>query len=219
MKILEMEQGTMEWGLARLGRPTASRFNKLLTEKTLKPSASQKDFLVELLAEWLMGQPLDEWESLLSRRGTDLEEDARLFYEFRFNADVSQVGLVLTDCEKVAGSPDGLVDDDGGLELKCPGPKMHVAYMLDPDGFEIKYRHQCQGLLWLTGRNYWDLMSFHPSLPEVVRRLEPNLDYFQKLEDVLWPFVERLDAEKERWEEYKVARIWEDPEWSGKIPA
>ena len=97
MKTLDLEQGSTEWMMARLGIPTASRFDRLLTPKTRKPSASRDSYRAELVAEYLMGQPLDWGTSAWMERGTELEDEARRWYEMDRGVDVEQVGLVLRD--------------------------------------------------------------------------------------------------------------------------
>jgi len=228
MKIIECEQGSVEWMLVRLGIPTASAFNRLLTTKTLKPASAAETYRAELLAEWLMGQPQD-WDGPrqkpdpmedfdpryrdLRDRGTDLEAEARRYYELVNDVEVREVGFILHDSGDAGGSPDGLVDEEGGVEIKSPGPKNHMVNLLHPDDFEIEHRHQCQGLMWLTGRKWWDLISFHPTLPKLIRRLEPDSDYHQRLEAVLFggtvdrkevaSFLALLRADKERFAAYR----------------
>ena len=141
MKILDMEQGTQEWMMARLGMPTASQFDRLLTPKTRKPSASRIRYSAELLTEWLLGQPLEWGSSAWMERGTDMEGEARKYYEMQYDVEVRQVGFVIRDDDAVGGSPDGLIGDDGGLEIKVPSALTHVQYML---GDAIDYVGQVQ---------------------------------------------------------------------------
>lgn len=207
MKIHEMEQGTHEWQQARLGRPTASQFNRIVTSKAMDPSSAQSKYRAELLAEWLLGQPLDAASSAFMERGRDEEARARRYYEFTRDAEVRRVGFVTRDDGKVGGSPDGLVGEDGGLEIKVLEARNHVLAML---GEFDDYRHQVQGYLYLTGREWWDVLFFNPNLPSVIHRFERHDEYIEALDKELGGFVERLEADKERLREHKVIRPWHD---------
>ncbi len=205
MIVLDMPQGGPEWEMARIGRPTASGFDKILTPSTLKPSKSAVPYRNQILAEWLLGYPIDfaprtPW----MERGTELEPEARAYYEMQHDVEVETVGLVMTDDGKVAGSPDGLVGDDGGLELKCPAIQTHIGYMLDPDKLVSGYRYQVQGYLYLTGRAWWDLVSYFPGLPDVTRRIGRDAEYIAALEAALKVFVKDLDAAKEKLAPHRI---------------
>lgn len=207
MKLIQCEQGSMEWMVARVGLTTASRFDRIITPKTRKPSGSRPLLRAELLAEWLMGQPLDWGTNAYVERGTDLEAEARNYYALQYDADVQQVGFVLRDDGLVGGSPDGLLGLHGVLEIKCPMAVQHVRYMLgeDPD-----YIGQVQGYLYLTGRDWCDVLSYNPELPPVVNRVERDEDYIGALVPVLDKFVEQLELDKINLARYRVARPWNE---------
>src|SRR5690606_19252020 len=133
VRVLDVMQGTQEWEMARLGIPTASQADRILTPSRLQPAAAAREYLHQLLAEWLIGYPI-EWSasSQYMQRGTDLEAEARAAYELEMGVDVQQVGLCVTDDSMIGGSPDGLVGDVGGVEIKCPAIHMHIGYLLDP---------------------------------------------------------------------------------------
>jgi hypothetical protein len=200
MKILHMEQGSVEWMLARLGKPTASHFDELLTPKTRKPSASARKYHARLLGEWLIGQPADWASSGFMERGTELEDEARKFYAMEKDTDVETVGFVLRDDELVGCSPDGLVGADGGLEIKCPGLVQHALYML---GEPLPHTGQVQGCMYLAEREWWDVMSYHPSLPSVIQRVERDGEYIAALLPTLEAFLRDLEASKETFARYR----------------
>ncbi len=104
--------------------------------------------------------------------GSATEPEARAFYELEAGADVLEVGACLSDCERWSCSPDGLVGDDGGLELKCVQPKTQAKYLLD-DGASLlaDYRTQVHGCLLVTGRKWWHLMSYCAGLNPVLIRI------------------------------------------------
>jgi len=193
---LDMEQGTMEWAQARLGLPTSSCFDQIVTPARLQP-AKATAYLDTLLAEWVLGEPLDGGESLEMRRGTVAENQARAWYEFQTDTEVEQVGFCLTDDRRVGCSPDGLIGDDGGVEIKCPMMKGHVGYLLAEDP-SLAHRGQIQGSLWVTGRAWWDLVVWHPFAPKVVHRCYPDPEWVEAFEPALATFFERLDEGKAR---------------------
>lgn len=191
----DFAQGGPEWVAIRLGIPTASRFDEILTPAKLSPSKGAGKYRNKLLAEWLTGYSMDEGQdSMWMERGRELEPRARAWYELQYDCDVEQVGFILRDDGEVGGSPDGLVGEDGGLEIKCPALHTHIGYMLNLETLEAEYRGQCQGLMYLTGRVWWDLLSFNPELPSVVRRVWRDDTYIAALVKALDVFCSDLDS-------------------------
>lgn len=189
MILLDVKQGSPEWHFARLGIPTASQFGRIISTKTLKPLAGSEAYMHELLAEWLIGMPCGVEARGFMERGNDMEEWAVRYYELQRNSTVRKVGVCLRDDRMVACSPDCLVDDDGGLEIKCPSASKHVANMLDMGD---DYFAQCQGNMWITGRRWWDLLSYHPTLPPVIVRVERDDAYIGALEAAMAVFLDKL---------------------------
>ena len=195
MKILTCTQGTPAWMAARLGRATCSRFSDIMTAKTRQPSQSARPYMHELLAEWILGQPLDWGTTDWTNRGTDLEKEARAFYELQTDTEVRQVGFLLRDDGLVGGSPDGLVGDAGGLEIKCYGAKHHVACLL---GEEVATMTQVQGNLWISDREWWDVLAYNPAMPHLLTRVHRDEAYIADLSDAVDAFVSDLLAARER---------------------
>lgn len=191
---LDVEQGSPEWIAVRLGIPTASQFNRIMTAKTHKPSSAQEDYVCELIAERILKQSLDPFVSDWMERGAELEPMAVAYYEMQTDREVEKVGHCLTDDRSAGCSPDGLVGDDGGLEIKCPAAKTHISYMIGGK-HHAKYLHQVQGGLWITGREWWDFLSFHPELPPVLKRFHRDEEYIGDLAECVNGFCERLDRE------------------------
>lgn len=170
MKIHRVEQGGAEWLALRAGIPTASSFHKIITPKGA-PSTQSGPYMHHLLAEWLLGRPiLDESESLFMERGSDQEDSAIAYYEMLRNVEVDRVGFVTTDDGRAGCSPDGLIDPSGGLEMKVPAPGTHVGYLLG--GMPDKYRWQVIGGLWITGRDWWDFLSYNGEMTPAIVRVE-----------------------------------------------
>lgn len=189
MKIHTMKQGSDEWVNARLGIPTASQFGRIFTPGG-RPSSAADDYLCQLLAERLLGVPVDV-SSEYMERGRGLEPDAVAFYEFERDADTTPVGFVTSDDGLVGCSPDRLVGDDGGLEIKIPSAKVHISYMLEGmlDG---RYKPQVQGGLWVSGRRWWDTLSYHPGLRPALFRVERDEPYIAALAKEVYAFASRL---------------------------
>ena len=146
MIILDCDQNSDEWFAARLGIPTASCFDKICTP-TGKSSTQSAAYMNKLLADWLLGSPSATFTNDAVARGTDLEGEARSYYEFYTGLSVQQVGFCYRDTAHLVGaSPDGLVGDDGGIEIKCPLPHTHVGYLLS-DTIPTAYNAQVQGPL------------------------------------------------------------------------
>ena len=166
-RIIPCTQLSPEWFELRRGRPTASQFDRIMTPKTMKLAAAHDDYINELIAETFHPGPLTDLAIAPSRamqRGTDCEPEARAFYAMQSGVDVVQVGLVETDDGRFACSPDGLVGDDGCLELKCPSGKVHVGYLRDWD-LPAEYRCQVHGQLIVTGRDWVDFLSYYSGSP------------------------------------------------------
>ena len=201
MRILDCKQGSPEWLESRLGIPTASNFDKVLTPKTRTPSASIPKYVAKLTAEWFLGVPLDEAESGFMQRGTDMESKAVRYYEFERNVDVQPVGLCLRDDGRVGASPDGLVGDEGGLEIKCLSAEKHMGILLGHDTDD--YLCQVQGGLYVTGRKWWDLLAYHPVFPSLIVRFERDEEFMAAFGPALAGLLARLDEAKARFKDEK----------------
>ncbi|MGQ0721050.1 MAG: lambda exonuclease family protein [Candidatus Eiseniibacteriota bacterium] len=192
MRILEVPQGSPEWQAARAGIPTASQFDRILTP-TGRPSAAAVAYMHELLAERFLGTPLQTVSTALMERGSVVEAEAVAWYEFQQEVSTGAVGFCLRDDGRAGCSPDRLVGDDGGLELKCPSPGIHIGYLLGGEGIGQKYYPQVQGCLWVTGREWWDTLSYHPDLPPALLRVHRDEEYIRALAEAVEAFCGRLE--------------------------
>ena len=197
MKIIEsMEQGTQEWLELRLGKVTASKFSEVMTNgRGGKPSATAKSYMIKLVAEILRGQPMPFFENDAMRWGTETEPQARAMYELKNDVDVKEVAFVELN-EFVGVSPDGLVGDEGLLEIKCPNTETQIKRFLDGVGLPKEYEAQVQGQLWVTGRKWCDFVSFDPRIDVeasyIQTRVYRDEEYIAKLEDKVTAFVEEM---------------------------
>lgn len=197
MRVSNHEQGSEEWLQSRLGRPTASNFGKLITP-TGKASSSAQGYIDQLIAERITGEMPEFFKSEAMQRGNDLEPHAKATYEFQNDVEVVEVGLCLHDDYECGCSPDGLIGEDGGIEIKCPLPGTHISYLRD-GCIPAKYIPQVQGCLWITGREWWDFMSYHPSMKDLVVRVYRDEPYIKKMIVEVVKAVETIESEFEKW--------------------
>lgn len=159
MKILNMEQGSPEWLAARVGVATASRFADAVKVTAKGRSQASIDYALSLAYERAFGAPAEvAIQTGAMRRGTELEPVARAWYESQTGELVSSAGFIVTDCGRFGYSPDGLIGADGLTEIKCPSGKQFANVVVNEDPAD--YMHQVQGGLWISGRQWCDLILF-----------------------------------------------------------
>lgn len=191
MRIIECEQGSLEWLQARLGVPSASSYSKLITSAG-KASAQSDAYINQLVAERITGEPSFFQVTDPMQRGMDLEPDARISYEMESGRLVEQVGFLKHDTLEAGASPDGLIGDTGGLEIKCPSPHTHVEY-LRSGRLPTKYFQQVQGCLWISGRDWWDFMSYHPKMEPLIVRVFRDEVFIKALECAVIEALREID--------------------------
>jgi len=178
MKIHDVEQGSEEWHLKRSFIPTASSFKKIITSKG-EPSKTIEAYSQELAGAMYAGKSLDKWQGNSStERGTELEPEARRAYEFITGNEVKQVGFITNKEETYGASPDGLIGENGGIEIKCREAKGHIETLLyfkkngkcQPD-----YIAQSQGEILVCELEWVDMFFYHPDLPSLIIRQEKNI--------------------------------------------
>lgn len=197
MLTLQVEQGTAEWVEARIGIPTASNFEKILTTDG-KPSKQREKYLYQLAGERVAWVKERSFQNADMTRGIELEASVRSSYELITDQVVTQVGICYpNEDKKCSCSPDGLVGEDGGLEIKCPIISVHVGYLVKGNLLD-DYFHQVQGGLYVTGRKWWDLMSFFPGIKPCIVRVERDEKFIKSLAIELEVFFKQLDEITER---------------------
>ena len=190
MKIIDCIQGTEEWHQARLGIPTASNFDKIVTSKG-DPSKQAQKYLYRLAGESITGCPEETYQNATMLRGIEMESEARSLYEVVTDETVSEVGFCLSDDGKHGASPDGLVGDNGTIEIKCPNLATHVEYLLD-GGLPKTYFQQVQGQLFVAEREWADFVSYYPAMNPLIVRVERDDKFLKALENELNEFCEKL---------------------------
>lgn len=197
----DVVQGTTAWAMARLGIPTASQFSRIITPGKLQLSKECNTYAHELIAEQLLGAPLDNATSGFMERGTILEKKAVGFYELQRDCEVDRVGFVTRDDGRVGCSPDGLiVGERGGVEIKVPSAGVHIGYLLGGAG--DKYKLQIQGCIWLCELDYWDFVSYNPDLPSTIVRFHRDDDVIKPLAQAVDQFLGYVDEAKEKLQKY-----------------
>jgi exodeoxyribonuclease (lambda-induced) len=172
MILIQCEQGSPEWHAARTGVITASKFREALeTTQKGKPTSKSSLYAAQVAIERISGQPCDEgFNSWQMKRGQEMEPMARMEYEAQTGNFASESGIVLTYDRLFGYSTDGLVGDDGLIEIKSLVSAIGVLEMWrDRDLSE--YMHQIQGGLWLTGRKWCDFVMYAPQLEPVGKQL------------------------------------------------
>ena len=171
MNVIECKQGTQEWFEARAGKVTASSVADAMAflkrgDKQGAETAARANYKARIVHETLCGRPaLEGYLSPWMEHGTEYEPFARAAYEAAHDVLVDTVGFVLhPTIERAGASPDGLVGDNGLLEIKCPKPETHLRYMLG-GVLPAEYEPQVMFQLACTGRAWCDFVSFDPRMP------------------------------------------------------
>lgn len=163
--MLEIVQGTPEWFAARCGRVTASRVADIVAKTKSGYSTSRANYAAQLVTERLTGAVAESYSNAAMQWGTEKEPEARAAYAFESGVEVTEVGFVIhADIIASGASPDGLVGDDGLVEIKCPISATHIATLIDRKA-PAKYEDQMQWQMACTGRAWCDFVSYDPRLP------------------------------------------------------
>lgn len=191
-----MEQRSEEWFHARLGKVTASRIADVMAKTKSGPAATRRNYMAELIAERLTQQPAKSFSSAAMQWGTDTEPQARAAYEFQFDATVTETGFVPHKYLESGASPDGLVGDDGLVEIKCPNTATHLDYFEAGELTERKYLLQMQWQMACTDRKWCDFVSFDPRLPAWCQvflvRIERDDDLIREIEAEVKAFLAEI---------------------------
>lgn len=197
MDTITDEQRTAEWFQARVGKATASRFKDVIAKvKNGSPAAVRANYLVDIATERLTKAATPHYTNTAMQWGVTHETGARILYEQRRQLQVEETGFVQHDELDAGASPDGLVDWDGLIEIKCPyNSAVHVMTWME--GMPEEHNAQVQGQLWITGRQWCDFVSFDPRMPAglqlYVERIERNDSFIAGLETDIRKFLIDVD--------------------------
>jgi putative phage-type endonuclease len=193
-----MEQRSDNWHKARLGKLTASRVSDAISMlKTGAEAEKRINYRLELASERLTGRRTEMFENHFMRWGTEYEPMARLVYAQRVGEIVSEIGFVdHPELDWAGASPDGLIDDDGLIEIKCPSSQTHITYLTERK-IPTKYQNQMAWQLICTQRKWCDFVSFDPRMPDelqlMIVRYEPSADELRELESKARDFLQTVD--------------------------
>lgn len=171
MKLHNMQQGSPEWLAVRAGKMTASH-----AQEIGNASKGLQTYVYEILASKIAGAEEDKYTNVHIERGLELEPVARSMYELQKNVAVEQVGFVEYN-KHVGCSPDGLVGEDGGIEIKCHNNAQHFRLIVNGvEDIESKYLWQIQMNLLITGRKWWDYVAYNPNFKDdlLIFRIRPS---------------------------------------------
>lgn len=199
--LATIEQGSTEWKAARAGKLTASRMADALAKTKTGWGASRATLMGTLIAERLTGMPTEGFTNDAMRWGNEKEPEARGAYEFACGVDVAQVGFVEHPTIAMSGaSPDGHVNHDGMVEIKCPNTATHIETLLG-QAIPAKYATQMMWQMACTGRRWCDFVSYDPRMPGdmqlFIARLERDDKRIAEMEKDARDFLVELDAKVE----------------------
>lgn len=194
-----MEQRTDDWFQARCGVATASRFADILAKIKKGESASRRNYRAQLAVERLSSAPQSGFTSEAMRWGTEQETFAKVAYIAKTGHLIDEVGFIKHSTLQAGASPDGLISDDGLIEIKCPFQSAVHIETLKSKTIPAEHIPQVQGQMWITGRKWVDFVSYDPRMPEPLQlfiyRVERDDDFITELEVEIRLFLSELDAE------------------------
>ena len=202
-----IEQGSQEWLQMRLGKVTASRIADLMATTKSGPSASRANYLAQLVAERLTGTVQESFTNSAMQWGTETEPLARAMYEVQTGVMVDQIGFVPHPFIKMAGcSPDGMIDDDGLIEIKCPNTATHIETLLSQKA-PTKYMLQMQWQMACTCRMWCDFVSFDSRMPDrlsmFVIRVHRDDAKIKEISEAVEKFLAEVDSTIKKLKELK----------------
>lgn len=192
VQIINCEQNSPEWYEARRGVPTASEFASIMSNGRGKnESLTRRTYLNKLAGEIITGELTEQATTFHMERGKIMEDEARKLYSFMTDCDPQVVGFVRNE---VAGaSPDRLIGDNGGLEIKTKLPHLQID-VLRRDELPEEHKAQVHGSMWVTEREWWDFVSYWPTLPIFVKRVYRDEEYIKQIADAVSAFNDELAA-------------------------
>jgi predicted phage-related endonuclease len=199
VKIIDVDQGSEAWHAVRGRFATASCFADVLSTIKSGEAAARRNYRLKLVVQRLTGKIISTYQSPAMQLGIELEPVARSEYEAQTGNLVHRVGFIYDEMHEAGCSPDGLVGEDGGIEIKCPELAAHLESIRSPREPSI-YTAQIQGSLWLSGRKWWDFVSYHPDFPAnlqlVIRRIERDEQYITGLQLAVALFMREVREEE-----------------------
>lgn len=208
LEVLDCDQGSEAWYVARLGLPTASEFGTVLAQgrKAGEASVTRRKYMLSLIAEQLTGEPCKRFAGNKdTERGHEHEAEQRKVYQLIRQTDVERVGFIRNG--RVGCSPDGLIGNDGMFEGKSKEPHLVLDMVLKGDEATLEKAHicQCQGSLWVAEREWIDYMAYWPNLPPFLRRLHRDEQRIKEIQLGVDIFLNEMHELMEKLEQRAAA--------------
>jgi hypothetical protein len=198
MKIHDVRQGSIDWLKLHIGVATASALGQLVTpDMKMRTGAMPRSYLYRKAAETWRGEPLLGFSTFDVEQGTIIEDKARPLFELNTGLTTREVGFITNDDKNFGCSPDGIIGDDCGLEIKCPQPQTHVKYLLEgilPD----EHAPQVFGGMYATGFSKWIFTSYRVNFPLFVLEINRDETYMERIDKAVKDFAEKLKKAHER---------------------
>lgn len=186
----DIEQGTEEWKHLRLGLVTASKFSVVMASgKGGGESKTRLAYMCDLAGEIITGNPTESYTNAFMERGKEQEDEARRLYAFEKDADLKRVGFVRNGTKGC--SPDSLQGKNGALEIKTTMARLLIMIMMRGD-YPPEHRHQCQGTLWVTEREWIDIAIYCPKMPLFVERIHRDEAFIKQIAGAVSDFNAEL---------------------------
>jgi putative phage-type endonuclease len=205
MIIFDIEQQSEAWFEARCGRITGTRFKALVAKET---TDSYKDLVTNIVCEIITNKAEETYSNANMEHGIETEPEARKEYESICGIEVKQVGFIIPDEEHkyhewIGISPDGVIEPDGMIEIKCPLARTHFEY-IEAGKLPSEYRYQVQGQLFVTGFKYCDFMSYVEGMKSFIIRVYPDQELFKEFEIRLDKLIEQVKQKIINYNKYEI---------------
>lgn len=187
--------------ILRSGKITASEMDSLVSPTgKIRDGEGVITYLNQKLCERWLGGPLPALQGIFDmEQGKLLEERAKPAFTLHTGIETQNVAFVETDDGRVGCSPDAMIGDSCGVEIKCPRMDTHIGYLL-AGTLPKQYVAQVQGSMYVTGFNQWHFFSFHRQFPPLHLIVDRDDKFQEALEEALQAFIPRLDAAMSRLE-------------------
>lgn len=197
MSEFAVEQRSYDWIQQRVGCATASRFKDVMAKlKSGGPAQARKDYMAEIVCECLTGQPVTKFSNAAMAWGTEMEPEARQAYIIATGHEVDEVSFIKHSSLRAGASPDGIVNLEGCLEIKCPTSLTHMDTII-ADAVPEQHLPQIQGQMWITGYQWCDFVSYDPRMPKgldlFIRRVYRDNFFIAQLEGEVALFLKEVD--------------------------
>ena len=196
----DLEQGTEEWFKARNGKMTASNAH------TISVAGKGLDtYIAKIVSDMFAAHKEEGYKSKEMERGSELESQAKAIYELEHSLEIENVGFIEYS-SYVGCSPDGLIGESGGIEIKCINNASYFKLLIGEEEPDSGYVWQCMMCLMITNRAWWDLVFYNPNFKKstIVFRILPDAAKINKLKIGLAIGEEKINALISKFEKHNI---------------